>query len=122
MPTTEKEQLAKYLSAAKGYLFPSLEPFGIAPVEALAAGCPVIAFKDGGSREYIVEGKNGIFFEEQTALSLVKAITEFEKKKFNRNSVAKTATKFSVARFDKEITDFIKKCTKKGKNGQKANQ
>lgn len=113
LPLVRKEELAKYLAGARGYLFPSLEPFGIAPVEALAAGCPVIAYAKGGARDYIEEGKNGIFFEKQTAKSLAEAILKFEKCKFNRKRVAKSAEKFGEDRFDSEVKNFIKKCEKK---------
>ena len=106
----KKEKLAKYLGEAKGYLFPSLEPFGIAPVEALAAGCPVIAFGEGGAKDYVKDGKNGVLFEQQTAKSLAEAILRFEKMKFDREKVARTADKFSLERFDREILSFVKKC------------
>ncbi len=107
LPMMKKEKLVEYLSKAKGYLFPSLEPFGIAPVEALACGCPVIAFNEGGSRDYIIDEKNGTFFKEQTAESLAEAIREFEKMKFDREKVAKTAERFGVERFKKEMKAFI---------------
>ncbi len=110
LPLMKKEKLAKYLGEAKGYLFPSLEPFGIAPVEALAAGCPVIAFGEGGARDYVKDGKNGVLFEQQTAKSLAEAILRFEKMKFDREKVARTADKFSLERFDREILSFVKKC------------
>lgn len=109
----KKEKLATYLSEAKGYLFPSLEPFGIAPVEALAVGCPVIAYGVGGAKDYVEDGKNGILFEEQTTKSLAEAILKFEKMKFDPKKVSKTADKFSLERFEKEIADFIKKAEKK---------
>ena len=113
LPVMGKNELAKYLARAKGYLFPSLEPFGIAPVEALAAGCPVIAYGVGGAQDYIVDGKNGILFGEQTAKSLAEAILKFEKCKFNRERVAKSALKFDEKRFDKEMKEFIRKCKNK---------
>lgn len=116
LPLMKKEELAKYLSQAKGYLFPSLEPFGIAPVEALAAGCPVIAFGEGGARDYVTDGKNGILFEEQNAKSLAEGILRFEKLKFDRAKVAKSADKFSLERFDRELLNFVKKCKKHEKN------
>ena len=115
LPLMKKEELAKYLAGAKGYLFPSMEPFGIAPVEALASGVPVIAFKEGGATDYVLEGKNGILFEEQTAVSLAEAILKFEKMKIKREKIPETAKKFSEARFDKEILDFVKKVTKNTK-------
>ena len=107
LPLRKKGKLAELLAGAKGYLFPSLEPFGIAPVEALAAGCPVIAFGEGGARDYVVDGKNGILFEEQTAKSLAEAILKFEKCKFDREKVARSVKDFGVERFNKEIRKFV---------------
>ena len=113
LPLMKKKELAENVAKAKGYLFPSMEPFGIAPVEALAAGCPVIAYEVGGAKDYVIDGKNGLLFREQTAKSLAEAILEFEKMKFNRTKVSKTAKKFATERFDKEVLDFVKKCEKK---------
>lgn len=109
LPVMKKEELAKYLAGAKGYLFPSLEPFGIAPVEAMAAGCPVIAYKEGGALDYVEEGKNGVFFEKQTAKSLAEAILKFEKMKFKREKVSQMAKRFNAERFDREIKNYVKK-------------
>ena len=103
----KKDKLAGYLAGAKGYIFPSLEPFGIAPVEALAAGCPVIAFAEGGAKDYVKDGKNGILFEEQTAKSLAEAIMKFGKMKFDPEKISKSADKFDETRFDKELMDFV---------------
>ena len=108
LPLTDKKNLALLLQNAKGYLFPSLEPFGIAPVEALAAGCPVIAFSEGGAKDYLVDGENGVLFKEQTIDSLSQAISEFEKMKFERARIVESAEGFSMKRFDKEILDYVK--------------
>ena len=107
-----KEKLAGYLAEAKGYIFPSLEPFGIAPVEALAAGCPVIAYGVGGARDYVIDGKNGILFEKQNAASIAEAILRFDKLKFDAEKVSKTADKFSAERFDKELKKVVNETTK----------
>lgn len=107
VPIVGKEKLAELLASAKGYLFPSMEPFGIAPVEAMASGCPVIAFNEGGAKDYVEEGVNGLFFEEQTAKSLAEAILKFEKMKFNRKKISGSVKDYSVERFDKEIKDFV---------------
>ncbi len=106
-PLMSKDELAFYLGQAKGYVFPSLEPFGIAPVEALSAGCPVIAYGEGGALDYVVDGKNGILFKIQTANSLSDAILQFEKMKFDRKKIVVSANKFAVKRFDKEIKAFV---------------
>ncbi len=107
LPLIEKKELAEILGRAKGYLFPSLEPFGIAPVEALSAGCPVIALGRGGALDYVKDGKNGVLFKEQTVESLKKAIVRFEKMKFEREKVSESAKKFAAKRFDKEICRVI---------------
>lgn len=113
VPLLKKAELAQYLANAKGYLFPSLEPFGIAPVEALAAGCPVIAYGVGGARDYVKDDKNGILFEPQSAKALAEAILKFEKLKFNREKISRTVDSFGVKRFDKELLDFVKRCERK---------
>ena len=108
LPLMKKEELAEKLAEAKGYLFPSLEPFGIAPVEALAAGCPVIAYGEGGALDYVVDGENGILFRPQTVDGMVKGMREFEKCKFDAGKVSRTADGFSEERFEKEIKALIK--------------
>ncbi|MBQ3280138.1 glycosyltransferase [Candidatus Saccharibacteria bacterium] len=107
LPLLGREELADLLAEAKGYIFPSMEPFGIAPVEALSAGCPVIAFSEGGALDYINNGKNGILFDKQTTGALKDAILKFEKKKFDRKEVSESAREFSVSRFDREMKEFV---------------
>ena len=108
LPLQKKPELAKLLAGAKGYLFPSLEPFGIAPIEALAAGCPVIAFGQGGAVDYVKDGENGVLFEKQTATSLGNAIVRFEGMKLAKNEIVKSAEKFKTARFNTELAVVIK--------------
>jgi glycosyltransferase involved in cell wall biosynthesis len=85
------------LQTAKAMIFPPKEDFGIAPVEAIASGCPVIAYGQGGALEYVTEGLSGTFFDSQTSSSLQKAILKFEKMKTGtiaemRDSVKKFST------------------------------
>lgn len=107
LPHLSQEKLIPYLKTARGYLFPSIEPFGIAPVEALAAGCPVIALKKGGSLDYIKDGKNGVFFDKQTVSSLIEAMDNFEKITFDERTVKNSSLRFSEKRFKKEIQDVV---------------
>jgi glycosyltransferase involved in cell wall biosynthesis len=72
------DEAARLLSEAKALLFPGVEDMGLVPVEAAAAGCPVIAYRRGGSLETVEEGVTGIFFDEQTPEALAGAITRFE--------------------------------------------
>lgn len=103
----DSEKLAQHLQKASGYIFPSMEPFGIAAVEALAAGCPVIAYRGGGSQDFVKSGENGIFFDQQTEKSIAKALKDFQKYHFNSKTVAKSAEKFSKSRFRKAINQQI---------------
>lgn len=107
LPEMPQNELKKHLWQAKAFLFPSTEPFGIAPVEALAAGCPVIAFNRGGSLDFVKEGKNGIFFEKQTASSLEAAFKRFEQMKFDETQVATSVENFADARFKRELKELI---------------
>mgnify|MGYP003303597804 CR=1 FL=1 len=97
---------------AIAYLFPSKEPFGIAPVEALAAGCPVIAYKEGGALDYIKDKENGLFFNEQTTNSLAAAIEEFlklkeDKKSFPAKKISDSALPFDTEIFKAKMKEFI---------------
>jgi glycosyltransferase involved in cell wall biosynthesis len=72
------EKLKELYSGARALLFPGIEDMGIVPIEANAAGCPVIAYKKGGVLDTVKDGVTGIFFEEQTAASLSEKIKYFE--------------------------------------------
>lgn len=102
--TAEKIQ---YLQEARGLIFASEEDFGIAPLEAVAAGTPVIAYNKGGLTETIVEGKSGLFFEKQAAKSLIAALDDFEAKSWNHELCHKQAEKFDLKRFDAAIVKEI---------------
>lgn len=113
LPQSDLKEFVKY---AKAFIFPSNEPFGIAPVEALAAGCPVIALKQGGAMDYIQNGKNGLFFEEQSVDSLVQTLKNFEAKSVNSflspQEISATVTKFSTENFHSKIRQFVEKALK----------
>lgn len=106
----ERETLRKYLQKAKAFLFAATEDFGIAPVEAMSCGTPVIAYKKGGALETVIDGKTGCFFSEPTVDSLQKTIKEFESKIFDRKAIREHAKKFSKERFEKEFSSYVKSC------------
>ncbi|MFC1710977.1 glycosyltransferase [Patescibacteria group bacterium] len=87
------------------------EDFGITPVEAMAAGRPVIAFNGGGYQETVINGKTGIFFNKPEVASLSQAIVNLKKMDIKRIDCQSQAKKFSENRFKKEIKDFILKKT-----------
>ncbi len=102
------QKVAEYLSGAKALLFPGIEDFGIIPVEANAAGCPVLAYKKGGACDSILENKTGLFFEEQTVDSLIACIDAFEKRQDDFTDRAVYTS--HVQQFSKE--NFVNKITK----------
>jgi len=105
---TDKEKW-DLMSRAKGFIFPSeKEDFGIVPVEAMAAGTPVIALGQGGVLETVVDGKTGVLFGKRSLPSLISAIKRFEKMKFSQQECKDQAKMFSKLRIEKEIKQFIK--------------
>jgi glycosyltransferase involved in cell wall biosynthesis len=92
---------------AKAFVFAAKEDFGIAPVEAQACGTPVIAFNKGGALETVVEHKTGVFFNEQNAASLQRAVQQFELVTFNPETIREHALQFSTQRFEKEMKAFV---------------
>jgi len=101
------EHWARLLAGAEGFLFPGMDDFGITPVEAMAAGTPVIAFRAGGALEYVEPGTTGVFFSEQTVESLVAGIEEFEAITFDTDKVRAAAERFSSERFRQEMLSLI---------------
>ena len=99
-------QLPKYLASAEAYIFCSKEDFGIAPVEALAAGTPVIAYKSGGALDYVTP-KTGIFFDNQSLESIVSAVKESQKSHFVQHDLTAKAQEFSTEEFKNKIMKYI---------------
>lgn len=103
------KKLAELYAGAKAFLaLATDEDFGITPVEAMHTGTAVIAFRRGGYLESVVEDKTGVFFDEATTESLIKAIKKFEKSKIKPEDCVKQAKKFSKERFVKEVEQYIK--------------
>src|SRR3989338_2892260 len=91
-------------------IYPSeFEDFGIMPIEAQIFGKPLIAFRQGGVLESVIEGKTGIFFDELSVDSLVTAIKKLEKTKILEEDCIKNAQKFSKERFKKEMLQFVER-------------
>ena len=103
------EKLKEYYQNCQALIFPQEEDFGIVALEAMACGRPVIAFRGGGALESILEGKTGVFFNEQSIDSLVGAIKKFDASKFNPQTIYQHALKFDKENFKKKIKDFIEK-------------
>jgi glycosyltransferase involved in cell wall biosynthesis len=104
------EHVAQILGRARGFISAAEEDFGIALVEAQAAGCPVITYDKGGALETVINGSTGLFYSEQSPLSLMEAVRVFEDKALgaNVNDLTNNARRFDKANFKKRFERFIK--------------
>lgn len=103
------EVVKSYMERCKAFVFAADEDFGIAPVEAQAAGAPVIAYGKGGVTETVIPGKTGLLFEQQTVKSLVDALMMFEEKgrDFDIEIIRANAERFSKKRFIYELSNLV---------------
>jgi glycosyltransferase involved in cell wall biosynthesis len=101
------DEMPHHFAAAQAFLFASFEDFGIVPIEAMAAGTPVIAYKAGGTLDYIEPGVTGTFFADQAVDALVAAIHDFDASTYDEQVIRQKAHAFAPAVFRAKMTDFI---------------
>lgn len=103
------EKVAEYLGKARGFVCATEEDFGIAIVEAQAAGCPIIAYGQGGALDSVIDGTTGIFFAQQSPECLMEAIQRYEKiySNFLVKDLIQNSQKFNKSRFTHEFRKFI---------------
>lgn len=101
------ERLLELLRGCRAFIFPGLEDFGIAPINAMACGRPVIAFAAGGALDTVHDGETGLLFPEQTVESLADALVRFDGVRFAPGLLRKHAESFSVERFEAELLSVI---------------
>jgi len=107
--------LAKYYNQALAFVFPQEEDFGIVALEAMASGRPIIALKKGGALETVIEGKTGLFFNEQSVSSLEEALKKFDATKFNPETIRQHALEFDKEKFKEKIKKLVDNSWKKFK-------
>lgn len=101
------KKLKEYYQYAKAVIVPQHEDFGLVPLEAQATGTPVIAYKKGGAKETIIDGKTGLFFNKQTTASLQLALNKFKKVTIKYSDCVENAKKFNSKEFKEKLLNFI---------------
>jgi glycosyltransferase involved in cell wall biosynthesis len=101
------DALRSLYAGATATIFPGLEDFGLVPVESMACGTPVIAYRGGGALETVVEGDTGTFFTAQTPEALTEILQSFDHKKYSSEKCQKRAEMFSRSKFEQQLHSQI---------------
>jgi glycosyltransferase involved in cell wall biosynthesis len=101
------EELPGLLAQCRAFMFPGEEDFGIAPLQAMAAGRPVIAYAAGGALETVVPGVTGVFFDQQTVPAIIDAVELADKQPWNSLEIQAHARQFDTGVFKQKILAFI---------------
>lgn len=103
------EELRELYAGCRAFLMPQEEDFGLAAVEAQAAGKPVVACRAGGALETVVEGETGLFFDSQSAEELERAIARLDRMAFSAEACRRNAARFSRERFRQHLPQVIER-------------
>lgn len=107
IPDASKEQIRALYASAKALLFPGIEDFGIVPVEAQAAGCPVIAMNKGGTLETVLDRESGILIKNQNEEAILNAIEELEGLHLSEKAIRLHTEKFATPEFHKKLNAVL---------------
>ena len=103
------DDLPDLMARCKAFIFPGLEDFGITPVQAQAAGRPVIAYGVGGALDTVIPGKTGVLFSEMTVESLMAAMQAFDASAYDTSVIRAHAEQFDTTVFKRQITDYVER-------------
>jgi glycosyltransferase involved in cell wall biosynthesis len=101
--------LPDLFSRCRAYIVPGSEDFCIAPVQAMAAGRPVIAFASGGALDTVIPGQTGLHFDEPTPESLIAAIQQFDDLPFAPTLIRRHAERFDRSVFERKLGAFVRR-------------
>ncbi|RMD69261.1 MAG: glycosyltransferase family 4 protein [Gammaproteobacteria bacterium] len=103
--------LREHYARCRALIFPGVEDFGIVPVEAMASGRPVIAYRRGGVLDTVEEGVTGVFFDEPTPESLIRAVERFEsaEEHFVPERIRERARRFDRPIFEKKFMVLVER-------------
>ncbi len=97
------------LARARALLFPGLEDFGIVPVEAQAAGLPVIAYRAGGISDSVIDGRTGVLYEPGSVEGMIEGIKRFESLTFDHPTIRENSLRFGPEHFASAFAELLMK-------------
>lgn len=100
-------QRQELFNGCRAFLFPGEEDFGITPLEAMAAGRPVVAYRAGGALDTVKAGQTGLFFDQQTPEALMTALHTLDTHTWDAHAIRTHAEYFGRARFAERMRAFI---------------
>jgi len=103
------EDLPDLFARCRAFIFPGLDDFGIAPVQAQAAGRPVIAFKGGGALDTVIPGRTGVFFDRPTVESLMDVLRDFDERAYDPAAIRAHALQFDSTVFQNAIATCVER-------------
>ncbi|PJZ25841.1 glycosyl transferase [Leptospira hartskeerlii] len=112
LPHRPRNEVQEYMAKAKTFIFPGMEDFGIAPVEAQGYCTPVLAYAKGGALETVVSGKTGLFFREQTVEALNSALQESDRKEWKSKDFQTSVNRFTEEKFIIQIQKTVETINK----------
>lgn len=101
------DEIAGLYAHCRAFIMPQEEDFGIAPLESQACGRPVIAYRAGGALETVIDGETGLWFDEQTPVSLIEAVERFQSLEFDPERCRENAESFSIDTFRQKFGDYV---------------
>ena len=101
------EERNDLLARCRAYVVPGTEDFGIAPLQAQAAGRPVIAYGAGGALDTVTEGETGTFFRDPTPEALAKAVRSFDPDTIKPRACIENAARFDTHVFRQQLSEFV---------------